>query len=105
MFVDRLIGLAPGVVSMARYKRFTLPDFHNSYVRELWKHRFPTAFRRSVKVEGTDAEKGLAFHQTYGALRNRMTEFTALPIAALDRISLQKAVDEIGQSNEEGMTK
>lgn len=57
-----------------------------------------------VKVEGTDAEKSLAFHQTYGALRNRMTGFTALPIAALDRISLQKAVDEIGQSKEEGMT-
>ncbi len=55
-----------------------------------------------VKVQGTDAEKSLAFRQTYGALRNRMTGFTALPIAALDRISLQKAVDEIGQSNEEG---
>jgi len=57
-----------------------------------------------VKVEGTDAEKSLAFHQTYGALRNRMMGFTALPIAALDRISLQTAVDEIGQSKEEGMT-
>jgi arsenate reductase len=57
-----------------------------------------------VKVEGSDAEKSLAFHQTYGALRNRMTGFTALPITSLDRISLQKAVDEIGQSNEEGPT-
>lgn len=55
-----------------------------------------------VKLNGSDAEKSLAFHQTYGALRNRMTGFTALPIAALDRISLQKAVDEIGQSNKEG---
>lgn len=52
-----------------------------------------------VKVEGTDAEKSLAFHQTYGALRNRMTGLTALPIASLDRVSLQKAVDDIGQSN------
>lgn len=57
-----------------------------------------------VKVEGSDAEKSLAFHQTYGALRNRMTGFTVLPIASLDRISLQKAVDEIGQSHEEGTT-
>ena len=57
-----------------------------------------------VKVEGSDAEKSLAFHQTYGALRNRMTGFTNLPIASLDRMSLQKAVDEIGQSNEEGLT-
>ncbi len=55
-----------------------------------------------VKVEGTDAEKSLAFHQTYGALHNRMTCFAALPIASLDRISLQKAVDDIGQSHIEG---
>ncbi|WP_296426295.1 helix-turn-helix domain-containing protein [Yoonia sp.] len=55
-----------------------------------------------VKVEGSDAEKSLAFHQTYGALRNRMIGFTALPLASLDRMSLQKAVDEIGQSKEEG---
>lgn len=55
-----------------------------------------------VKVEGTDAAKSLAFHQTYGALRNRMTGFTALPLTSLDRISLQKAVDDIGQSRPEG---
>lgn len=55
-----------------------------------------------VKTEGTDAEKSLAFHQTYAALRNRMTGFTALPITSLDRISLQKAVDDIGQSNNKG---
>jgi arsenate reductase len=58
-----------------------------------------------VKVEGTDAEKSLAFHQTYGALRNRMIAFSALPIASLDRLSLQKAVDEIGQSTDQGSSK
>ena len=58
-----------------------------------------------VKVEGSDAEKSLAFRQTYGAMRNRMTGFAALPIASLDRISLQKAVDEIGQPDEEGPSK
>ena len=50
-----------------------------------------------VKVEGSDAEKGLAFQQAYGALKNRIGAFTALPFASLDRISLQKAVDEIGR--------
>lgn len=55
-----------------------------------------------VKVDGTDTEKSLAFRQTYGALRNRMTGFTALPIAALDRISLQRAVDDIGQIKDKG---
>jgi len=48
-----------------------------------------------VKAEGTDAEKALAFQQAYGALRNRIIAFTALPFDALDRISLQKAVDDL----------
>lgn len=51
-----------------------------------------------VKAEGSTAEKSLAFHQAYGALRNRMAAFTALPIASLDRISLQEAVDDIGRT-------
>jgi protein-tyrosine-phosphatase/DNA-binding transcriptional ArsR family regulator len=53
-----------------------------------------------VKVEGSNAEKSLAFHQSYGALLNRIKAFTALPIASLDRIALQKAVDDIAQTNE-----
>ena len=53
-----------------------------------------------VKVEGSDAEKSLAFHQAYGALRNRIIAFTSLPIASLDRIALQKAVDDLGRTNE-----
>jgi len=55
-----------------------------------------------VQVEGTDAENSLAFHQTYGALRNRMMGFTALPFASLDRISLQKAVDDLSQIKDKG---
>ena len=51
-----------------------------------------------VKATGTDAEKSLAFQRAYGALANRIKLFTALPIASLDRLSLQKAVDQIGQS-------
>ena len=51
-----------------------------------------------VKAVGTEAERNLAFHQAYGALQNRIRAFAALPIAALDRISLQKAVDAIAQT-------
>ena len=51
-----------------------------------------------VKATGTDAEKSLAFQRAYGALANRIKLFTALPIASLDRLSLQKAVDQIAQS-------
>lgn len=56
-----------------------------------------------VSVIGSEAEQSLAFQQTYGALRNRLVAFTALPLAALDRMSLQKAVDEIGQTHKEGI--
>jgi len=53
-----------------------------------------------VKVEGSDAEKSLAFQHAYGALLNRIKAFTALPIASLDRIALQKAVDDIATDRE-----
>lgn len=52
-----------------------------------------------VKATGTDAEKRLAFQQTYGALRNRIMAFTALPFDQLDRGSLQKHVDAIGKKH------
>lgn len=52
-----------------------------------------------VRADGTDAEKSLAFQQAYGALRNRIMAFTALPITSLNRISLQRAVDDIGRTN------
>ena len=49
-----------------------------------------------VKADGTDAEKRLAFHQTYGALHNRIAAFTALSFELLDRAALQKHLDDIG---------
>lgn len=54
-----------------------------------------------VKVEGSDAEKSLAFQQAYGALLNRIKAFAALPISSLDRMGLQKAVDSIALENQE----
>lgn len=48
-----------------------------------------------VKAQGTDAEKALVFAQTYAALRRRIEAFAALPVASLDRISLQNRVDQI----------
>ena len=54
-----------------------------------------------VKATGSDAERSLAFQAAYGALRNRISAFTALPMNTLDRISLQKAVDDIGEMTEE----
>jgi ArsR family transcriptional regulator, arsenate/arsenite/antimonite-responsive transcriptional repressor / arsenate reductase (thioredoxin) len=48
-------------------------------------------------VDGTDAEKALAFREAYSMLRHRLAGFVALPMASLDRISLQKRLDEIGR--------
>ncbi|MFC2968200.1 arsenate reductase/protein-tyrosine-phosphatase family protein [Acidimangrovimonas pyrenivorans] len=49
-----------------------------------------------VKVEGTDAEKSLAFAEAYAAMRRRVEAFTSLPLAELDRMSLQRRLDAIG---------
>lgn len=49
-------------------------------------------------VEGTDTEKWLAFRSTFKALDNRIKIFTSLPIASLNRISLQERLDAIGKA-------
>jgi ArsR family transcriptional regulator, arsenate/arsenite/antimonite-responsive transcriptional repressor / arsenate reductase (thioredoxin) len=49
-----------------------------------------------VKATGTDAEKALVFAQTYAALRRRVQAFVALPFDTLDRMSLQRRVDDLG---------
>jgi len=54
-----------------------------------------------VQVEGTDAERALAFQGVYGSLRNRILAFVALPFDALDAMSLQRAVDDIGKMGDE----
>ncbi len=51
-----------------------------------------------AKATGTDAEKALAFAQTYATLHRRIAAFTALPFATLDRITLQARVDDLGRS-------
>lgn len=48
-----------------------------------------------VSATGTEAEKRLAFQQVYGALKNRIAAFTALPLDQLDRAMLQARIDDI----------
>jgi arsenate reductase len=54
-----------------------------------------------VKVQGTQAEKAIAFQQAYGGLKRRIEAFTALPIASLERIALQSAIDDIARQTQE----
>jgi hypothetical protein len=48
-------------------------------------------------VAGSPAEIALAFKEAYRMLSQRIAAFTALPIAALDQLSLQTKLREIGR--------
>jgi protein-tyrosine-phosphatase len=49
-------------------------------------------------VEGSDADKWVAFRSAFKVLESRIKIFTSLPIASLDRVKLQARLDAIGQS-------
>lgn len=51
-----------------------------------------------AEVQGTEVEQRLAFADTYRMLRNRISVFTSLPMTSLDKLSLQKRLDEIGRN-------
>ena len=51
-----------------------------------------------VAVEGTEVQRSLAFADTYRMLNNRIGIFTSLPLASLDKISLQRQLDDIGKT-------
>lgn len=55
-------------------------------------------------VEGTEAERHLAFADTHRMLNQRISIFTNLPLASLDKISLQKQLDAIGRSKSDVRT-
>ena len=48
-------------------------------------------------VEGTEAEKHLAFADAYRMLNNRISIFVSLPITSLDKLALQKRLHDIGR--------
>lgn len=49
-------------------------------------------------AEGSEAERRLAFADAYRMLTNRIGIFVNLPIASLDKLSLQKRLSEIGRN-------
>jgi arsenate reductase len=48
-------------------------------------------------VQGTEAEKSLAFRKAFKELENRIKVFVSLPIRSLERIKLQERVNDIGR--------
>ncbi|MGE3992561.1 arsenate reductase ArsC [Pseudorhodoplanes sp.] len=51
-------------------------------------------------AEGTDAEIALAFPNAYRMLSRRIELFLALPLASLDRMTVQAQLNEIGRLNQ-----
>jgi hypothetical protein len=50
------------------------------------------------RAEGNEAEKRVAFADTYRMLNQRIGIFVNLPVASLDSLSLQAKLDEIGRT-------
>jgi arsenate reductase len=79
---------------------FTVCDDAAEEVCPIWPGQPMTAHwgvPDPARAEGTDAEKHFAFADTYRMLSNRISIFTSLPLAALDRLALQKRLSEIGR--------
>jgi protein-tyrosine-phosphatase len=79
---------------------FTVCDNAANEVCPIWPGQPMTAHwgvPDPAAAEGTDAERRLAFTEALRMLTNRIGLFTNLPVASLDRLSLQRRLEEIGR--------
>jgi arsenate reductase len=79
---------------------FTVCDLAAAEVCPVWPGQPMTAHwgvPDPAAVEGNEAEKRAAFADAYGRLRNRISIFINLPLASIDRLSLQTKLRDIGQ--------
>jgi arsenate reductase len=80
---------------------FTVCDNAAQEVCPIWPGQPMTAhwgLPDPVKAEGSDAERHLAFADALRMLTNRIGIFVSLPFDKLSKLSLQKHLDEIGQT-------
>lgn len=80
---------------------FTVCDNAANEVCPVWPGQPMTAhwgLPDPAPVEGNEAERRLAFAESYRMLRNRISVFANLPIASLDRLALQEKLSNIGKS-------
>ena len=80
---------------------FTVCDNAANEVCPIWPGQPMTAHwgvPDPAAAEGSDAERHLAFADAYRMLLNRISIFTSLPMRSIDKLSLQKHLDEIGRS-------
>lgn len=57
------------------------------------------------RVEGSEAERALAFADTHRMLNQRISIFCSLPLASIDRLSLQRSLDAIGRGQTPALPK
>jgi arsenate reductase len=79
---------------------FTVCDNAAAEVCPIWPGQPMTAhwgIPDPAAVEGSEAEIGVAFADAYRMLNNRISLFLNLPMEALDRLSLQRRLEAIGQ--------
>jgi protein-tyrosine-phosphatase len=82
---------------------FTVCDDAAAEVCPIWPGQPMTAHwgvPDPALVVGSPAEIAVAFADTYKMLNNRITLFMNLPMASLDRLALQRRLEEIGQRPE-----
>jgi arsenate reductase len=80
---------------------FTVCDDAAGEVCPLWPGQPVTAhwgLPDPAAVKGSEAQIAVAFADTYRMLNNRIGLLVSLPLSALDRLSLQRRLDEIGKT-------
>ena len=78
---------------------FTVCDRARGEVCPLWPGQPMTAHwgvDDPAAVEGSDDQKRHAFFRAFNQLQNRIQLFLSLPMEKLDRLALQRRLDEIG---------
>ena len=83
---------------------FTVCDNAANEVCPIWPGQPMTAHwgvPDPAAAEGSEAEKRLAFADAYRMLSNRISIFVNLPLASLDRLSLQAHLEKIGCARDE----
>jgi protein-tyrosine-phosphatase len=81
---------------------FTVCDNAAGEVCPVWPGQPMTAhwgFPDPAAFVGSEAEKRAFFAEVFRMISRRISIFVSLPIASLDRLSLQKRLDALGASN------
>jgi arsenate reductase (thioredoxin) len=82
---------------------FTVCDQAAGEVCPIWPGQPMTAhwgIADPAAATGSDADISLAFAEAFRVLNNRIGLFAGLPIASLQKASLKRRLDEIGQSKD-----